>query len=689
MTLETAFDAPFVARLALREKQVQQSYRPVIQIHKWFARRPGTLFRSLLLSEFGEQPLSEDYWKSHRITGTIADPFMGGGTTAFEALRLGLSVVASDVNPMSYWLVRQAIEGIDLDEFARVGERVWRDLNEQVGSLYKTDCVHCGADDADVKYTLWAKTCECPNCGDETPLHPGYLVAEDSRHPRNVYVCPTCRTLTEVEGKQHPECKDCGRDLSKGNVSRGRATCLSCDHEFRFAQHLATPPAHRPFAIEYNCSRCYKDAPGRQFKSLDALDLERIETAAQRLQDSDAAMMIPDDEIPNGDETNRLHRWGYHRYRDMFNDRQLLALGTLLDIVKDVPDARIRQALATVFSDFLRYQNLLCRYDTYALKCQDIFAVHGFPVALIVCENNVPGIPSIGSGSFIHFVTKFAKAKEYAKRPFETFREGTKKTIVPTHGESIEAPLTNHEPIGERAAWIACEPSQTLALKPNSLDGVFTDPPYFDMVQYAELMDFCFVWLRKFLSDEVPEFERASTRTEHELTGNDTLQRGIASFADGMSQVFRTMSAALKPGAPFVFTYHHNDPTAYAPLVIALLDAGLNCTSVLPAPGEMAASIHIAGTKSSILDSVFVCRAVDEVHDIGSVDERVERDRAAMEEAGYRCTVGDLLCLRAGHVAGDSIRRLRGEWEVTLPLDAKLGLVNTTMHTLSSAEVVA
>ncbi|MBL7179871.1 MAG: hypothetical protein ISS65_06630 [Desulfobacterales bacterium] len=49
------FDIPFIANLALREKQIQQNYRPIIAVHKLFARRPGTLFRWLLLSEFIEK----------------------------------------------------------------------------------------------------------------------------------------------------------------------------------------------------------------------------------------------------------------------------------------------------------------------------------------------------------------------------------------------------------------------------------------------------------------------------------------------------------------------------------------------------------------------------------------------------------------------------------------------------------
>lgn len=36
MTIETRFDIPLVAGLALREKQIQQNYRPIIAVHKWF-----------------------------------------------------------------------------------------------------------------------------------------------------------------------------------------------------------------------------------------------------------------------------------------------------------------------------------------------------------------------------------------------------------------------------------------------------------------------------------------------------------------------------------------------------------------------------------------------------------------------------------------------------------------------------
>src|SRR3990172_13347541 len=101
--IERDFEVPFVAELALREKQIQQNYRPVIAVHKWFARRPGTLFRSLLLSEFGQRTLRDIYFKANNLGGLqIADPFMGGGTPLLEANRLGCNVIGYDINPMAY-----------------------------------------------------------------------------------------------------------------------------------------------------------------------------------------------------------------------------------------------------------------------------------------------------------------------------------------------------------------------------------------------------------------------------------------------------------------------------------------------------------------------------------------------------------------------------------------------------------
>jgi adenine-specific DNA methylase len=684
--LEEKFDPTFTALLAQREKQIQQNYRPIIGIHKWFARRPGTVFRNLLLAEFnGREPLSTSYWRAHDMKGIIADPFMGGGTPIFEANRLGFSVVGTDINPMAFWIVQQSLGSLDLNAFTKRAKAVMTDVETEVGTLYMTTCVTCG-EMARVKYFMWVKTERCTVCNTDNDLFPGYLLAEATRHPHHVVVCSSCGHLNEYDRQptvMDPEpCRECSHPVFVPGVARRQKICCRvCGASYPYPAKRATaPPKHRMWAIEYYCEQCKPHHKGRFFKKPDNEDLHKFKLAEDHLKRVGSELPIPDEPIPDGDETYRLHRWGYTRFRDMFNGRQLVGLGLLLRRIMEEEQQEVRHALLTVFSDFLRYQNMLCRYDSYALKCQDIFSVHGFPVGLVQCENSLLGIPKVGSGAFCHFIEKYVRAKQYCLTPFETRFTERRKEIVPIPGERIHAQLIDGFPEAERRqAWIRAAPATVMCLPPESLDGVFTDPPYFDNVQYAELMDFCFVWLRLGLRSEFEAFQPTTTRASAELTGNVKMQRGLAHFTDGLSQVFRHYASALKARAPFVFTYHHNDPMAYVPLIVAILDAGLNCSATLPAPAEMGASLHIARSKSSVLDTVFVCRKSELPTDSILIEERLLTDVRALRAAGLQVTEGDIRCLLAGHTARLAINRLREQWDMGLPLTEKMSLSHKTI----------
>jgi adenine-specific DNA methylase len=677
--LEQQFDPTFAIRLALREKQIQQNYRPIIGIHKWFARRPGTVFRSLLLAEYnGSEPLETSYWREHKLNGVIADPFMGGGTPIYEANRLGFSVLGTDTNPMAFWVVRQALGHLDTQEFASAAEEVAVAIEDIVGEFYKTTCLKCGLP-AQVKYFIWVKTEQCPTCQTVNDLFPGYVLAGNSRHPRHVVACSECGCLNECDEEPSKDtpipCAECGGPVyTEGPARRQQVECRQCGTEYPYpARESGHPLPHRMWAIEYHCEGCKPTHKGRFFKRPDADDIKRYNAARLRLHES-PGLPIPDDEIPRGDETDRLLRWGYRRYREMFTERQLLGLGLLLRRITQVSNSPVRHALLTVFSDFLRYQNMLCRYDTYALKCQDIFSVHGFPVGLVQCENNLLGIPKVGAGAFRHFVEKYLRAKRYCEAPFETRLNGKRKEVVPIRGERIMAEVVGHFPVeDERQAQIAASPADAMPLAPGSLDGVFTDPPYFANVQYAELMDFNYVWLRQALRDEFTEFAAPTTRSSDELTGNVTMGRGIEHFTEGLSAVFRHYATALKPGAPFVFTYHHNDPASYVAVVVAVLDAGLDCTATLPAAAEMNASLHILGTNSAVLDSVFVCRRIKVTRQArADIHEMLTQESTLVANAGVRVSPGDIRCLASGHIARVAINGLRDGWDKAASLSVRM-----------------
>jgi putative DNA methylase len=690
--IETDFDVTFVARLAQREKQVQQYYRPIIGVHKWFARRPGTLFRALLLAEFSNsQPLITRFYQSNNLSSLIVgDPFMGGGTPLLEANRLGCHAVGTDINPMAYWIVRQEIANLDRQAFRSAAQEVVKAVEGEIGELYQTRCIYCGNPHAWVKYFLWVKQQPCAACGQSVDLFSNYVLAKNQRHPNYVLVCPSCGALNdleEIEDLSDKRCASCQSRLTvKGPARRGSFTCPYCDHQNAYPETRRGPLEHRLFALEYHCPDCKTTHQGRFFKAPDDADLSRIDEAQSRLEISDQTF-LPDNEIPPGDESDRLHRWGYCTYRQLFNPRQLLALGSLAHKISAVQDDSIRYALLTVFSDTLRYQNMLCRYDSYALKISDIFSVHGFPVSLTQCENSVLGIPGIGSGGFRHFVEKYDRAKEYCEKPFDSYPEKPKRDVF-ILGESIGAHLVSSFPQHDdpRSAYLQAISADQLALPADSLDAVLTDPPYFGNVQYAELMDFCYVWLRKHLAEEFPAFRPASTRSDEELTVNETEKRGIADFTEGLSRIFFHFARALKPGAPFAFTYHHNDIEAYLPVAVALLDAGLVCTDTLPCPAEMGASIHISGTGSSVMDTIFVCRTTGKLQasrfaiDRENIKDMLRFDLEKLRQAGLTPTEGDADCLLLGHIVRLAVWQLYSNWQTDIPVNSKLDRVRKGMQ---------
>jgi adenine-specific DNA methylase len=699
MSIELNYSTAFVAALALREKQIQQNYRPIIAVHKWFARRPGTLFRGLLLSEFGNKPVEQAFFQANSFKDvTVADPFMGGGTPLLEANRLGCNVIGTDVNPMAAWIVREEIEALDIAAYERAAGELLTHLSSKIGNLYKTQCVVNGFAHADVKYFLWVKTGACTACTKVFDLFPGYILAKNVRHPSYVLVCHECGDLNEVADPSNPDCCTCGAILTTdGPVKRNKRDCPHCGHPNSSPFHGVGPPSHRLFAIEYH-NPSLKGRQGRLFKKPDIDDLARI-AEAERLWASMHPSFVPDDKIPEGDETNRLHRWGYGCFRDLFNPRQLLALETAARSIAKIKDQRLRCAFATNFSDLLRYQNMLCRYDTMALKSLDVFSIHGFPVGYVQAESNFLGIRNgnnlpVGSGGWINITQKYAKAKRYCTEPYEFAFKGKKKITIPIAGEWIGERNPEHLDSDIRSVNIRCASAIASELPKRSLDAVITDPPYYGMVQYGELMHFCYVWLRKLMGADFPGLEQESTRHVDELTGNYTAARGIVHFAEGLAQVYSRMAAALKPGAPLVFTYHHNQQEAYLAAGMAILDSGLTCSASLPCPAEMGGSIHIHGTSSSIVDTVFICREqgttprawlFENAQQLALI---LSRELAELRVAGMKPTDGDIRCIAFGHITRMAIWELRPLWNRLHPTEKKLHIFRKTMDTIATLDDV-
>jgi hypothetical protein len=128
--------------------------------------------------------------------------------------------------------------------------------------------------------------------------------------------------------------------------------------------------------------------------------------------------------------------------------------------------------------------------------------------------------------------------------------------------------------------------------------------------------------------------------------------------------------------------------------VVSLLDAGLVCTATLPCPAEMGASIHINGTQSSVIDTVFVCRTTGTVRarDFETAPDALQRmlsqDVADLERAGHTATAGDVQCMLLGHMARLAVWQSRSMWATHDPTAAKLRKARTALNQVYPLDLI-
>lgn len=672
--IEKNYEENFVAKLATREKQIQQHYRPVISVHKWFARRPGSLFRSLVLAEFANGRVSATYFKPHEIDGVCLDPFMGGGTPVVEAARVGMSVIGYDTNPMARWIVERELEEVDPDELAQVGEAIAAEVEKTTRGLYVTDCPRCG-DTAPVRYYIWIRHHRCAACSRETALLSDTMIVSTKlkRHPREVHVCPACLAVSEHRPGKRPErCRACRARYDAQLVPSGSMQMCECGTPFKIPPHdTVEEPCQKLVAVEYNCRTCStrRNATAHIYKQADERDRARYREAEQRRARLDSPYW-PNELIPDGHETRRLLNWGYLTWRDLFNARQLYGLALLAARINDEPNGAIKRALQTVFSDTLRYQNMLCRYDRQGLKPSDVFSLHSFPVPRVICEVALVGAPAAGSGGFRHGLAKYIRAKHWCQAPTER-KDNRRIATAPEKVASVLRRQAAH--LRGREAFLKRGSLAHAELAPESVDLVLTDPPYFKNVQYAELIDFCYVWLRRLAPTAF--FRLRSAKTADDAVGAD---RGaavdIVEFTRRLSGVFVAAARALKADGAFCFTYHHNEIAAYVPLIVGALDAGLVPTAVFACPSEMRSSTHIYERNAATIDTLFVLRkrgAGVAAHKVADVGEEVARHVAAMRRAGLDVADADRDCLRSGQLTARAMIELASSWLPAEPLEER------------------
>ncbi|MFC7080275.1 DUF1156 domain-containing protein [Halorussus caseinilyticus] len=661
LPIERGFPIERVNEIAAKEGRAKQYYRPIYTMHKWWARRPGCLFRAIslysllddetsvedvevyepgrnqqlgtngldaadLVDAIGEvdmenpESLWEFYPKDVRVADKkILDPFAGGGTSLVEASRFGAESVGVDLNPVAWFVTKKELDAgeTDVAELERAFERVRDDVADEITQYYRTPCPNADHDgredhDADVMYNFWVKELDCVSCGHTVPLFKDYRVAKGRYENDDQYncLCPDCGAVTLVEDWQDDsECNECGNQWvpEDGNVSRGGYyNCPECGQKEAITDGIAEQDGYdlRLYAVEYYCEDCdqqgLEKSSYKGYKKAEAADKQLFEEAKREWNTrTDLHEYVPDEEIPPGHMTVERNPVDDHGYEEWTDMFNERQLLCL---------SKLLQAIGRVSDRDLKEHLLTAFSDALRTNCMMTSydpTRNGMDHIFRTNAFDPPMYPAennvwgtrFGRGTFTAMFEMVKKGVEYANAPTERHVED---------GETVETDEFA-KPIGLNSQ-VYQDDMRNISAE-DEYDAVITDPPYYDNIIYSEVADYFYVWQKILLEGEYPGFDREKTPREESIVTNPYLGKTAEDFEHEMGQALSVINDALKDDGTLAFTYHHSDEESWGELLQSLCENGFEVTATYPISSDLNKFI---GGEAVSFDIVIVARPTDD-----------------------------------------------------------------------------
>ncbi len=155
----TKIHDPFNQLQHLNHAFVAKTYIGMYNLHKYWARKPANVIDEYI----------KTYSKPDEI---ILDPFVGSGTTALEALRLGRKAVAFDLNPIATLITKMTAVNIDIEKLDKYFQNIKDKVQGKIEELYILPCSKCGNKSLMI-CTVWEKDqpkkvwYECKHCSNQ------------------------------------------------------------------------------------------------------------------------------------------------------------------------------------------------------------------------------------------------------------------------------------------------------------------------------------------------------------------------------------------------------------------------------------------------------------------------------------------------------------------------------------------
>ena len=590
---------------------------------------------------FVEADLEKAQAAAQKIFGsaiTVLDPMAGGGSIPLESARLGFHTLANEYNPVACSVLEATLDypfrfGEKLADRARHwGEELRRRFNSRMAKFFPKTSVlppHC---------YIFARTVPCPDTEGHphTPLVPDWHLLKPKGSDIRVWAEPVkdkkagTWTVRIVDGTRAGKKAAPPAPTYGGGKGISLFSGLQISDDYIKAKAQAGEMRSALYAVAVKGSRGLEFNPPKQ-PDLDALDAAEKELKKNRSA-WEMAGVIPTELYPEVSTDERPRIYGMPRWSDLFSPRQLLDLGVMVEELqklkveilrvegKDAGEA-VAHLLAFAVNKFTAYNGIRSRWHSGQVLIAPAFDRHDFSFKPAFAEM-APCGTAVG----------FAWAIENCCEAFEQIarlpRANTTTAVELSHGSATSIPY----------------------IKDRSITAVVVDPPYAGNIQYSELADFFYVWLKRTQGHRRPEWfssylcdhteEAVVNVSRHRQDGEkagEARRKANEFYQRLMRDTFKECRRILRDDGVLTVMFTHKKQEAWEALFTSLVQAGFTITATWPVKTESEHSLHQAKKNAAQSTVILVSRKRDDNAEVGYFDADMKRAiRHAAQKAAER-----------------------------------------------------
>jgi putative DNA methylase len=588
------------------EAKKEKSGRPPIsEMIYWWTRKPLIVSRAVTLLSLAPSSVSVETIKQHLHLNSqkrafkyspkrsdfekavqksfdglkVLDPFAGAGNLMFEPARLGLDCTVLEYNPVAYLVLKATFEypakyGSKLaDDVKHYGNEVIKRAEKELGGLYRRD-------GRKALHYLWCWCIRCPYCGQRIPLTNNMWL--DKKRKIGYKIIPTedgdfkieIGTLTDKERSSYTQ---------KG----GKAVCIKCRNAINYEQMVKDIAERKDKEMVVVV---VKDIKGKNYELPTDQDRKGFDAARRKLRE-EWERLINEDLIPQEEmkeyELFRVTNYGFRKWYEIFTERQLLVVCTLLKAIKEVcseiSDRGYAKSIVTYLGFMLckhiDYNSIGTSWNTSHEKITDALAFR----SPRFCYNFVETNPfEKTSGSLISSLRDIVDAVKFA------YNNNSHVDVI--FGSALHL----------------------ADLFTDKFDIVLTDPPYLNDVPYGEVSEFFYVWLVRLLKEYYPELphrvplEEDLVFSKGRFGGSESL--AMEFYKRGMEASFNNIYNVLKDDGLLVVFFAHSSTEAWELLLDILRKTRFRVVSSYAIHTESTENVLARGKTSFMSSIVLACR---------------------------------------------------------------------------------